>query len=42
MRQLHEGNQSNTALVEEVAASAAMMSERAREMQALVRQFHAR
>jgi len=40
-REIHEGNQQNTALVEEVAASAAMMSERAREMQAQVLRFKA-
>jgi len=39
--EIHEGNQQNTALVEEVAASAAMMSERAREMQAQVLRFNA-
>jgi len=40
-REIHAGNQQNTALVEEVAASAAMMSERAREMQAQVLRFNA-
>jgi methyl-accepting chemotaxis protein len=40
-RQIHADNQQNTALVEEVAASAAMMSERAREMQAQVLRFTA-
>jgi methyl-accepting chemotaxis protein len=41
LRQVHEGNQHNTALVEQVAATAAVMSERAREMQAQVLQFNA-
>ncbi|MGD2062108.1 MAG: methyl-accepting chemotaxis protein [Nitrospirota bacterium] len=41
LRQVHEGNQHNTALVEQVAATAAVMSERAREMQGQVLQFNA-
>ena len=41
LRQIHDGNQHNTALVEEVAATAAVMSERAREMQAQVLEFNA-